>query len=134
LKTSWSVWLVVVAVTLAAACGGGGGQQSSSSAPPPSANSAPASSAAATGAPAAASGEPEFGVAECDDYMKKYMACIDKMPEAARAASRQALDQQKAAWKQAAASSPEAKNALATGCKSASDAAKQAMASYNCWQ
>jgi hypothetical protein len=74
----------------------------------------------------------EFGVPECDDYLTKYLACIDsKVPEAARATVRQSLDQTKAQWQQAAAT-PEGKAGLATGCKAASDAAKTAMAAYGC--
>jgi hypothetical protein len=74
----------------------------------------------------------EFGVPECDDYLTKYLACIDsKVPEAARAMVRQQLDQTKAAWKQAA-STPQGKAGLAMGCKQALDTAKTAMSSYGC--
>ncbi len=74
----------------------------------------------------------DFGVPECDSYMKKYLACIDsKVPEMARAPLKQALDQQKAAWKQAAAT-PQGKAALATGCTQAEAASKQSMAAYGC--
>jgi hypothetical protein len=51
--------------------------------------------------------------------------------EAGRAMMRQALDQQKAAWKQAA-STPEGRSALATGCKAAEDQAKMAVQAYGC--
>jgi hypothetical protein len=108
----------------AAACTGG----SSEKAPPAStAGQAPATTAAAPAAGAA-----EFGVPECDEYLSKYLACIDsKMPEAGRAAARQALDQTKAQWKQAA-STPSGKAGLATGCKAALDAAKTSMSAYGC--
>ncbi len=73
-----------------------------------------------------------FGVAECDSYMKKYIACVDaKVPEAARSALKQAVDQQKAAWQQAAAT-PAGKAALASACVQAETAAKQAMTAYGC--
>jgi len=115
------------------ACGGG-----EKSAPPP-AQAAPAATAAAApagGAPAstsaASAASAEFGVPECDDYLAKYLACIDsKVPEAARAMVRQQLDQTKAAWKQAA-STPQGKAGLAMGCKQALDAAKTSMAAYGC--
>jgi hypothetical protein len=100
------------------------------SAKPPAAS--PQAAAPANTSAAATTAGAEFGVPECDDYFKKYLACIDsKVPEAARAQVRQGLDQTKAAWKQAAAT-PEAKAALATGCKQATETAKTAMAAYGC--
>ena|SRR5262245_54567581 len=106
------------------ACGGGGSRQESA---PPQAQ-APAATAPAT----AAGGAAEFGVPECDDYIAKYMACVDtKVPEAVRATVRQQLDQTKAQWKQAAAA-PGGKEGLAMGCKAASDAARTSMAAYGC--
>lgn len=74
----------------------------------------------------------EIGVPECDDYLNKYEACINsKVPESARPMAKQTLDQNRAAWKQAAAN-PQAKAALATGCKAAFDMAKTAMTAYGC--
>jgi hypothetical protein len=74
----------------------------------------------------------DFGVPECDEYMKKYLACIEsKVPEAGRAMLKASLDQQKAAWKQGA-STPEGRAALATGCKAAADQTKAAVAAYGC--
>ena len=114
------------------ACGGG-----EKAAPPPAqAAAAPAAAAPAGGAPASSSAASiataEFGVPECDDYLAKYLACVDsKVPEAARAMVRQQLDQTKAAWKQAA-STPQGKAGLAMGCKQALDAAKTSMAAYGC--
>ncbi len=120
-----SLSVALAAALAVAACGGGASQQQSA----PPVTQAPASTAAA--APAA-TGASEFGVPECDDYMSKYVACIDsKVPEAARAMVRQGLDQTKAQWKQAA-STPEGKAGLAAGCKAASDAARTAMAAYGC--
>ncbi len=74
----------------------------------------------------------DFGVPECDAFMKKYLACIDsKVPEAVRGPLKQAFDQQKAAWKQAAAT-PQGKAALASGCTQAEASAKQSTAAYGC--
>jgi hypothetical protein len=112
--------VTVLAVSVAlVACGGG--------------SSKPASSAPASGAPAAAAaGSAEYGVPECDEYIKKYEACINsKVPEAARAAVKQGLDSAKANFKQAA-STEQGKAGLATGCKQALDAAKTAMGAYGC--
>jgi hypothetical protein len=117
------------AITLAACSGG-----EKPAATPPPATTAPAASApppAATTAATATAGA-EFGVPECDDYLNKYLACIDsKVPEAARATVRQSLEQTKVQWKQAA-STPEGKAGLAMGCKAAADAAKTAMQAYGC--
>jgi hypothetical protein len=121
-RASFGLVAAAAAFTLAG-CGGGEPAK-------PAANAAPP--AATTAAPAATTSAAEFGVPECDDYFKKYLACIDsKVPEAARAQVRQGLDQTKAAWKQAA-TTPEAKAALATGCKQATETAKTAMTAYGC--
>ena len=74
----------------------------------------------------------DFGVPECDSYMKKYLACIDaKVPDAVRVPFKQAFDQQKAAWKQAA-STEQGRAGLAMGCTQAEAAAKQSMSAYGC--
>jgi len=75
----------------------------------------------------------KVGVPECDEYITKYTACInDKMPEAAREQTRQAMQQTVDAWKQTAAQGAEVKAALAAGCKSALDAAKTATQAWGC--
>jgi hypothetical protein len=74
----------------------------------------------------------DFGVPECDSYMKKYMDCLDsKAPAAVKDTMKTALTQQKEAWKQAA-STAEGKKALADACKQAEEATKQAMSAYGC--
>lgn len=110
-----------------AACGGG--EKAAAPAPAETQAAAPAPTAAA--APAA-TGAAEFGVPECDEYLTKYAACIDgKLPAAMKGVVQQQLDQTKAQWKQAA-STPQGKAGLATGCKAALDAAKAAMQAYGC--
>jgi hypothetical protein len=122
------IGLTLAAAMLAAACGGGGTQ----TAPAQNKPAAPPTTAAAKPPVAAGVADGDFGVKECDEYIRKYLACIDsKVPEAARAMVRQSLDTTKAQWKQAA-STPEGRAGLATGCKSATDSAKQAMAAYGC--
>lgn len=119
---STSFGLLSLAVAFTAACG-------EAPAPAKTAPAVPPTQAAAAPAPAAAA---EFGVAECDDYMTKYLACVDsKVPEAARAALRQSLDQTKAQWKQAAAT-PEGKSGLAMACKQMTETAKVSMTAYGC--
>ena len=120
--TSFAV--LSLAAVLTVACGEAQGPAKTAPAAAPAATQAPAAAA-----PAAAA---EFGVAECDDYMAKYLACVDsKVPEAARAALRQSLDQTKAQWKQAA-STPEGKSTLAMACKQMTESAKASMAAYGC--
>ena len=116
------VRLMSVFVTALAcyACGG-------NTAPPP----ATSSTSSAPAASASTSSGTEFGVAECDDYIKKYVACIDKLAPAAQGAARQALDQSRAAWKQAA-TTEQGKATLAAACKAASDAAAPGMRAQGC--
>lgn len=115
---------VAAVLAFSAACGGG----------QPSADGGSASGAKATKAePAAASaGASEFGVPECDRYIKKYVDCVEsKVPESARGMMKQQLEQSKAAWKQAA-STPQGREGLAMGCTQAEAAAKPAMSAYGC--
>ncbi|MCL4819351.1 MAG: hypothetical protein KJ067_09425 [Vicinamibacteria bacterium] len=117
-----------VALLAAATLACGGGQSSQ----PPATTAPAATQAAAPASAPAAGGAAEFGVAECDEYIAKYLACVDsKVPEAMRGMVRQQLDQTKAQWKQAA-STPQGKEGLAMGCKAATDAARTAMQAYGC--
>jgi hypothetical protein len=88
---------------------------------------APAGDKAA--APAASGGD--IGVAECDDYIKKMSDCSSKMQPEAAGPMKESMETMKKAWKDAA-STPEGKTALASGCKQALDAAKSAYASMGC--
>jgi hypothetical protein len=104
-----------------AACSSGGA----------SAGSEPKSGAATTTTTAAASGD-SIGVAECDQYLAAYESCLkDKVPAAARDMMKTSFESTRASWRQAAAT-PEGRAGLATACKTARDAARQAMASYGC--
>ena len=74
----------------------------------------------------------DFGVAECDAYMKKYMACLEsKVPEAQRAMMRQNLDQTKVAWRQAAATA-QGKAGMASACTQMDAQTGPAMKAYGC--
>jgi hypothetical protein len=96
-------------------------QQSS----PPATTTAPAKAAAVATADS-------VGIPECDDYLTKYQACVQsKVPEAARGALKQSIDQTRAAWR-TAAGNPGGKEGLAAACKQARDASKTAMAAYGC--
>ena len=124
-RTAAAAGLVGAALTL----GCGGGEKPAAQAPP--ATMAPATTVAEPAATEPAASD-DFGVAECDNYMKKYVACVEsKVPEAARAMMRQQLDQTRAAWKQAAAT-PQGKASLAMGCQQADQASAAAMKAYGC--
>jgi len=80
---------------------------------------------------ASASGD-KIGVAECDEYLDKYEACISsKAPEAARPQLKSSMETTRKSWKEIA-STPEGKSGLAMTCKTALDTTKQSMASYGC--
>jgi hypothetical protein len=76
----------------------------------------------------------KIGVAECDDYVEKYEACLNtiagKYPQAAPAL-KSAYETQRDAFRKAAAN-PQAKAGLAAGCKQAIETAKQATSAYAC--
>ncbi|TDR42426.1 hypothetical protein DFR29_1089 [Tahibacter aquaticus] len=94
----------------------------------------PAAAPAATPPPAAAAPATadSVGVPECDNYITKYVACVSgKVPEASRAQLQASLDQMRAAWKQAAATT-DGKASLAQACAAASDAAKTSMQAFGC--
>jgi hypothetical protein len=78
-----------------------------------------------------ASGD-KIGVAECDEFIQKYEACVNsKVPESARSMVKANLDAMRNAWKKAA-ETPQGKAGLAQGCKTALDSAKTSMGSYGC--
>jgi hypothetical protein len=82
-----------------------------------------------TDAPAPADGK--IGVAECDEYIEKYMKCImERMPDKAKGYMKDAIDQSAKAWREAA--SGPSKDGVAAVCKVALDAAKQATTSLGC--
>ncbi len=75
----------------------------------------------------------KIGVPECDDFIAKYEACTDKVPEAGRAQYKDALVQWRKSWRQLAAD-PTTKGTLAAACKQAADAATASWKAYGCGQ
>lgn len=74
----------------------------------------------------------KIGVPECDEYIEKYEACLNsKVPEAQRAMFKSSFETMRKTWKESAAN-PQAKAALATGCKQAIETAKTSMSSFAC--
>lgn len=103
-------------------------------APAAAPEAAPAEAAAPTEAAPAEAAAPEaaadsVGVAECDEYISKYKACMGKLPAEGQAAYQQALDQMVSGWKQVPA---EARSSLAEGCKMATENSKAAMQAMGC--
>lgn len=99
--------------------------------PAPAASGAPAPTADLPPAPATRS-VTGIGVAECDDYLAKFAACVDsKVPEGLRSLVREQLEQTRAQWKEHALT-PAGKEGLAAGCDAAREAARASMQSYGC--
>jgi len=74
----------------------------------------------------------KIGIPECDDFIAKYDACVStKVPEAARASFKTAVDQWRAAWKKAA-DDPATKSTLAAACKDAAAKQEAALKPYGC--
>ena len=75
----------------------------------------------------------KVGVSSCDDYVSKYVACIDeKVPEAEREAQRRIVFDNVTAWKQTAAGGGAAEKGLQTACKIATEQAKRATKDWGC--
>jgi cytoskeletal protein RodZ len=88
---------------------------------------------ATTASPAstAATGE-KIGVAECDDFLAKYEACVSgKVPAAAQATFKSSIETWRKSWKDLAAN-PSTKATLTSVCKTAMDQAKTSLGSYGC--
>ena len=95
-------------------------------------NTAP-STATGTSTPAAAapSGD-KIGIAECDDYLAAYDACITgKVPEAARAQYKAGIEQTRTSWKKLA-ENPQTRASLAAACKQSAEQARVQMKSFDC--
>ena len=97
----------------------------------PATTSTTSTPATTTTTTASSSGD-KIGVAECDDYLAKYEACLtSKVPAAARAQFNSALAQTRSSWRQIA-STAQGKAGLAQACKIAADQTKQSMKPYGC--
>ncbi len=71
------------------------------------------------------------GIAECDAYLRKYVACIrDEMPAASRPAMLEAMARTAEAWRDAATGP--ARTALAATCTDADAASREALTSMGC--
>ncbi|HEY5883261.1 MAG TPA: hypothetical protein VIT88_01160 [Pyrinomonadaceae bacterium] len=92
-----------------------------------------ARSPATTSTPAAAvpTGD-KIGVAECDDFIAAYDACVTgKVPEAARAQYQATIEQWRSSWKKLA-ENPQTRSSLAAACKQSAEQARAQMKSFDC--
>jgi hypothetical protein len=72
------------------------------------------------------------GVAACDDFLKKYEACVtSKIPAAQKATFQGQLDQMRKAWSDAA-KAPGAKATLESTCKQSATQMKASMSAFGC--
>jgi hypothetical protein len=85
-------------------------------------------------APAAATspaGE-QVGIAECDNFIAAYEACVSsKVPEAARANLRASVTTWRADWKKLA-NDPQTRGSLAAACQRQREVTITSMRAYNC--
>ena len=119
MRTTFAMTVLLAALGLAA-CG-------KSEQPATTASTTPAAT------PSAASTSPtsSTGVAECDDYLAKYEACLAaKVPAAAQAALKQSLATTRDVWKQTLAAG--GKDALKASCEMARNASRPSMQAYGC--
>ncbi len=92
---------------------------------------APSNTASANTGTTSSSGE-KIGVAECDDFLAKYDACVTgKVPAAARAQFESGMKQWRESWRKLA-ENPQTKSTLAGVCKTSMESARTSMKSYGC--
>lgn len=121
---------------LLTACGGTDSNSNSNTSNGNSANKAtttesPAMASSPASTTASSTGE-KIGVAECDDYLAKYEACVlGKVPEAARAQYKASLDQMRKSWRELAAN-PQTKAGLVQACKMATEQSRTQLKMYGC--
>lgn len=73
-----------------------------------------------------------IGVAECDDFIRNYKACLsDKVPAEYRPSFESALAENESLWRQYAAS-PERRANLAESCREAGALAANSLQAYGC--
>jgi hypothetical protein len=98
-------------------------------------NTKAAATPAAAASPAAtttASAGEKIGVAECDDFIAKYEACVSgKVPAAQQATFKGSIETWRKSWRDLAAN-PQTKGTLASVCKSSLDQAKASLSAYGC--
>jgi hypothetical protein len=128
-KLTFVLALCLALGMLMIACGGGADNTATTNTA--TTNTATTNTAATNTSTTTTSGD-KIGVAECDEFLAKYEACVSgKVPAAGQAALKSSLDQWRKSWKDLAAN-PQTKGTLAAACKTAADSAKTSMNAYGC--
>ncbi len=84
-----------------------------------------------TPATTAVSGD-KIGIAECDDFLAAYDACVStKVPEVARAQYKATIEQWRSSWKKLSGN-PETRASLAAACRQSAEQARAQMKSFDC--
>ena len=123
--------LLVLACAAAISCSGEKAPSPAPPAPAVGATATTAAPAAPAAAPAMATAE-SIGVPECDEFIRKYEACVAQhVPAASKAQFEQGMAQWRTAWKSAAAQ-PAARPSLVTACQQAMASTKMATTTYGC--
>lgn len=88
---------------------------------------------AATASNSSAQGNGDkIGIAECDEFITKYKACIsDHVPDAQKTQQQENIDAWAKSWRQLAANLG-SKDTLAAACKRHLDQARESMKSFGC--
>jgi hypothetical protein len=127
--------LCVLLGTVMLACGGAADNANTATNNSATSNTNTKTTASPAASPAstttASTGE-KIGVAECDDFISKYEACVTgKVPAAQQATFKSSIETWRKSWKDLAAN-PQTKGTLAAVCKSSLDQAKTSLATYGC--
>jgi hypothetical protein len=77
------------------------------------------------------SDDDKVGVAECDEYITKFMACMEQQPETNRETMRAGFESTRQAWR-AAAGTEQMRKELAAACRTALAAARRSPATKKC--
>jgi hypothetical protein len=73
-----------------------------------------------------------LGVAECDEYLSKYEACLDlKVPAEVRETLNKSLEQTRNSWR-AALSTPDGAKSLGPVCRQIRESRKRELVPYGC--
>lgn len=124
--------LCVTFALLLVACGGSDTSSNNATSNTANANKATTNTATTTNTTTTSGSGEKIGVAECDEFITKYEACINsKVPEAQRAQFKPTLDQWRSSWR-TLANNPQTKGTLAGICKTSLEKAKESMKSYGC--
>lgn len=74
----------------------------------------------------------EIGIAECDEYIRKYESCLaEKVPEEKRGELRATLDAQRRQW-QGSVTAGEDQATIKRQCETEMDSAKRTLNEYGC--